>query len=208
MIQHLTVLEKVSLIFYTVSYELLVVQAEKCRKESYMRKKLHLKSILSMALAVCFMLGASTVCYAYDGNAVGAAESQVVDASVVNDTSGTPLPTIPDDTYLTRSGVINGPNYNTTTGYFGGSFSVPADCSGHLIRVHWNATPQAGANSSAVFKMTITGNGLSYTVYLPATGQTVPVSIGNLPQGTYRYDVSPHTNVSGSYVCVYQFYSY
>lgn len=173
-----------------------------------MKKKLHLKSILSMALVVCFMLGSTAVCYAYDGNAEKTANSQVMDVSVVEDTEGTPLPTTLDDSSLTRSGVINGPNYTTTTGYIGGTFSVPSDCDGHLIRVHWNATPQDGASSSAVFKMTITGNGLSYTVYLPSSSQIETASIGNLPQGTYRFEVTPYSNVSGSYICVYQFYSY
>lgn len=172
-------------------------------------KKLRFKSILSMLCALCLVVGASTISYAADGNLNSALSSEDVVASFAQDAEGVPLPTTPDDGIVPYSGIIGGPFHGTTTdGRFGGTFTVPSEYNQHLIRVHWRCQATDGANASASFKMTITGNGLTYTVNLTANSETEMFSIATLPAGTYRYDVTPRANVSGRYAYAYQFYSY
>lgn len=169
-------------------------------------RKLHFKSILSMALAGCLMFGSSIMCYAYDGNTNGEVNATVADKTAEE---GTPLETITDGAISTRSGYISDLAYTeTSTGKFGGSFTVPSSENLSLIKVHWRVNPQNGANSSAVFKMTISGNGISRTVYLSCNTSATAYSIDTLPAGSYTFNVSPYSNVKGSYLCFYRFYAF
>lgn len=165
-------------------------------------KKIRFKALLSMVIAISFMLVATSMCYA--------AEEYASPTSLVDEV-GHPLPMMPEVTeegIVPYEGVIYGPITGTTTGYLNGRFTVPNDSSGHLIRIHFLARPLEGANGAAVFRLVVSGNGLSNTVYMPATHSLTPYSIGNLPAGTYSYAISPHSNVSGTYAYGLQFYSY
>ncbi len=164
-------------------------------------KKLNVKKCLSMILMVCLLMGSSITCLAAEPSSDAYVETE----------KGQPLPIVPEDYegVIPRSGVIFGPIAGTiSTGTTRGTFSVPAEYSGHMIRVHWLCRAQSGANESAMYKMTVTGNGLSYTVYLPVSYNFTAYTVGNLPSGTYTYSITPHTNVSGTYNYGLQFYSY
>ncbi len=108
------------------------------------------------------------------------------------------------------SGLIYGPDvFNmTNTGIKVSTFTVSNEYDYHQINVHFQGRPGDGANSSAVFSFTVTGNNFSKTLYLPANRTTQVVTIGNLPAGSYKCTVRPYASVSGSYVCVFQIYAY
>lgn len=164
-------------------------------------KKSYLKKVLSMILMACLLLGANVVSYAYDGGTESGTD-------FVSE-EGRTLPFVPDDLAVTRSGQLSDMTYTTTSGAnFGGNLTVPQSENGSLIKVFWRGVPQNGANSSAIFKLTISGNGQNKSIYLPANNSTDSYAIANLPAGTYRYTFSPYSNVSGSYQCFYQFWAY
>lgn len=103
-----------------------------------------------MALAVCLMFGSSIMCYAYDGNTNGEVNATVADKTAEEER--TPLETVTDGAISTRSSYISNLAYTeTSTGKFGGSFTVPSSENLSLIKIHWRVNPQNGANSSAVF---------------------------------------------------------
>lgn len=164
-----------------------------------MKSKLF-KAILSLAMAVCMLVPVSAVCFAdeYDETqAVATVSTQGNDEDNMNETAS-PLS-------VTRSGVIYGPLYGTTSGFVAGKFEVPYNTT---VNAHWKSTPMNGANSSAVFKLTVTGNGITKTVYLDTTDTMKSYAIGYLGQGEYQYTITPYTNVSGEYFYGIQFYAY
>lgn len=162
------------------------------------------KTLLSTSLAVCLVVCSCIVCLAAEEKTE--AESYA-DFHVLEE-NGVRLPLESDEIGTSRDAVINGPNMGTTTGYISSSFTVPDEYSGHMIRFHWKATPAKGANNKATFKLYVTGNGLSYTIYLPCNTSAQAYTIANLPAGRYSISISPHTNVSGEYVYAYQVYAY
>lgn len=164
-------------------------------------KKMHFKTLLSTICMVCLFMGSSIACLAAEPEST----------SYVGTEEGHPLPIVPEDYdgVMPCAGVIFGPIAGTiSTGNTIGTFSVPIEYSGHMIRVHWLCRAQSGANESAVYTMTVTGNGLSFTVLLPLSYEFSAYTIGDLPSGNYTYKISPYTNVSGNYTYGLQFFSY
>lgn len=156
--------------------------------------------LLSIIIATCLSLASSTVCMAAEPDLTSYIEAE----------GGCPLPTSIDSNndVMPCSNVIYGPITGTTTGYLSSSFTVPLANAGDLIKIAWIARPQDGASSSAIFKLTVTGNGYSHVVYLPVSESATGYSISTLPSGTYTYTITPYSGVSGTYIYGIQFYAY
>lgn len=167
-------------------------------------KKSIFKSVLAMFIATMMAMTTSSICFAEESNdsAVAEMENQVI--SLVEEENGTPLSLTSEDGIMPLADQISDFRAGTTTGYIYGSFTVPNDCSGRLIKIAWAARVVDDANSSAVFKLRVAGN----TVLLPVTGSSAGYAIGNLPAGTYSYSIEPYSNVSGEYFYGFQFYAY
>lgn len=157
-----------------------------------------------MALTATLMLGSTTVSYAYEGDTSDGRNQSVESVSEEE----RPLETVTDGAITPYSGYITELNYTSTTGTFGGRFTVPASENGSDIRVHWRAEPQNEANAAAIFQMTVTGNGVTRTVLLPCNTATQSFSIGALGTGTYSFTVRPYRDVSGTYLCFYRYYAF
>lgn len=171
-----------------------LMEQKGCKKESTMSKKFF-ATVSSLIMA--FML--SMPCFAAEK------VEATANAPVLEEADSTSLVLNIDGSPSTRSGNISDFKNGTTTGYIGGTFTVPASESNSLIKVHWKAQPLNGANGSAVFKMNVSGISNPILLY---TGSSQTASIGNLPAGTYSFSISPHTNVSGSYFYGLQFYAF
>lgn len=157
------------------------------------------KVILSVAMAFCLAVPFSSVCFAED------CAEPVTPVTTVPMTESSDSAMQSNVLSEARSGVIYGPVYGTTTGFVAGSFDVPYST---VVNAHWKCTPVNGANGSAIFKMTVTGNGVTRTVYLDASNTANIYSVGALDAGKYEYRIESYTNVSGEYFYGIQFYAY
>ncbi len=80
------------------------------------------------------------------------------------------------------------------------------------INFNWKCVSKDNANSSAKFKLSITGNEKNYTIYLPISDvfeeYKKSYEIGPLEEGTYDIFITPDLDTTGTYDYEYQIISY
>lgn len=159
------------------------------------------KVILSLAMAVCMAVPFSVGCFAAEYEETPAAVA--TESAQDNNEDGIHANAIPLS--IMRSGYLEEKFSGTTTGYLNGSFHVPYTTN---VEAFWGAGPTSGDNLSGMFKMTVTGKGITKTIYLDASHTPRAYPLGNLLEGDYDFSITPYSGISGEYAFLLRFYAY